>query len=164
MHIWHFLWVLEIQTQVLRPVQQAAYEVSHFPTPENFTVDQFLSSLLKNYTGIQSLLIHCKIMIDVVVNHKLNESTLKDHRRVWEEPDSSKLPAALCRCLLASLSYCCYKRGQLINCANVDGSVHQGCLERVIFTFRSIFSLWIMGWWDEKWSWLLMILRSLQPE
>lgn len=162
-HIWPFLWVQWLQTQVLGLLWQALCPLSPLPTP-NFTVAQILPSPPKHCTGIQSPLGPCKIVTDEAASRRLSKSALKDYGRVWKEPDSCQLPAVLCGCLLASLFFCGYKKGQLINCTNVDGSVHQGCLERVIFTFRSIFSLWIMGWWDEKWSWLLVILRSLQAE
>lgn len=108
-HIWPFLWVQWLQTQVLGLVWQALCPLSPLPTP-NFTVAQILPSPPKHCTGIQSPLGCCKIMIDEVVSHRLSKSALKDHGRVWKEPDSCQLPAVLCGCLLASLSFSGYKK------------------------------------------------------
>lgn len=52
------------------------------------------------------------------------------------------------------------ERKELINIVSARGIVHKGSFGRVIFIFRSIFSLWLIGWWTEEWSQPLMILKA----
>lgn len=51
-------------------------------------------------------------------------------------------------------------RKELIHIVSAWGIIHGGSFDRVIFLFRSIFSLCVIGWWTEKWSQPLMILKA----
>lgn len=128
----------------------------------NFMLDLDLTSSGTPWVWIQSPLVFHAIPGGEAVSHHLSSIIPKGPLMVWKESDSWKLLEGLCGHPLAS-SFCCEKK-ILIGFTTVYRSVHQGSLGRVIFTFRSIFSFWIMGWWGDKWSWLLMILKSLQTE
>lgn len=149
--------------EVTGAVESNRVWLDHRHSLGNFMLDLGLPYSGKPWLWIQSqIMMSHAIRGDEVASHHLSQIILKSPFIVLKEPDFWELLEGPHGHLSAS-SFC-YEKTQLIDFTDVYRSVHQRSSERVIFTFRIIFSFWIMGWWGKKWSWLLTILKSLQAE